>query len=471
MPDIKYVVFSDMHLGAENSLLTNLKNDTPQTDTTKPSPVMVSMMNCLRGLIEKNESKEKPQLVLNGDLIELALTSENRAGMAFQRFIELSMPEGNFLFDNEILYLPGNHDHNLWEAARNLWYHDRLKQLKPGDYIPNEIHSTKIFDAPIIHSAFLSPLIKCYPHLQEVTINVSYPARGIINKDHTKCVIFCHGHYVESMYWLMTSLRSEIFPERHVPFTFEGIETENYAWVDFFWSTLGRSGSVGKDINLIYDKLQDAGQVKKMIGNIAASLSKKKRNHITRWIEERALKIILTLSLGRMAASERNEPAVELTPDATAGLKKLIEVPLFEQLNTELQNDIPDDLAFIFGHTHKPFIRWFNFEGYPNPVKVYNSGGWVVDTLKQQPLHGGSIILVDENLDVVSLQMYKEGKYKPSVEWLFHDHSGSKISNAFIEKIQGLVNANPGPWNEFEKIAEQQVKTRYRNLAEIINET
>jgi hypothetical protein len=471
MPDIRYVVFSDMHLGAENSLLTNLKYDTPQTDTTQASPVMTAMVNCLRELITKNEGKEKPRLVLNGDLIELALTSENKAGMAFQRFIELIYPEnGDFLFDKEIIYLPGNHDHNLWEFSRNVWYHNTLSELKPGDYIPNEQHSTELFSPPKIESLFLTPLIRSYPHLKDVSLHVCYPARGVINHDHTKCVIFCHGHYVESMYWLMTTLRSLIFPNRQEPVTFEGIETENYAWVDFFWSTLGRSGSVGKDINLIYDKLQDAAQVKDLISTIATSLSRKKRNVLTRWMEEKAVKIILELSLGRMAASERNEPNVELTPDATAGLKKLMEGPLYHALNRELQNDIPDDFAFLFGHTHKPFIRWITYEGYPYPVKVFNSGGWVVDTLNKQPLHGGAFILVDDNLDVMSLQMYKEGNYKPTPQWLMHDHTHEKLHSAFFDRIEAIIKENPSPWQEFEKITEHEVNIRYRNLAEIIRE-
>jgi len=469
MPDIKYVVLSDMHLGAENSLLTNLKNDTPQTDTTHPSPVMVGFVDCLRELISKNESKEKPKLVLNGDLIELALTSTNRASMAFQRFIELIFPEnGEFLFDPQILFLPGNHDHNLWEFARNSWYLETLKNLKPGDYIPNELHSTKVFEPPEIQSVFLTALIRSYPHLQNISVDVSYPAHGLINKDHSQCVVFCHGHYVESMYSLMSSLRADIFPGHQPPATLEDIEIENYAWVDFFWSTLGRSGSVGRDISLIYDKLQDSKQVKVMIGNIANSLTKKTKSAVFRALEKKALQIALNLSLGHMASSERNEPEVELTPDATEGLKRFMEVLLHSQLSKELQNDIPDDLTFIFGHTHKPFQRWFTFEGYPNPVKVYNTGGWVVDTLKPQPLHGGSIVLVDEELDVVSLSMYKEGRYSPAIEHLHHEHTAQSDVNTFYERLLRLVKENTKPWEAFEKIVEHEVKVRYINLAESI---
>ena len=99
MPDVRYVVLSDMHLGAENSILTELKNGSVDTDTLHESPVMIRMVDCLREVIAGNRGTEKPRLVLNGDLIELALTTTNKAAMAFQRFIELVMPDkGERLF-------------------------------------------------------------------------------------------------------------------------------------------------------------------------------------------------------------------------------------------------------------------------------------------------------------------------------------------------------------------------------------
>ncbi len=33
-----------------------------------------------------------------------------------------------------------------------------------------------------------------------------------------------------------------------MPTTIEGIETENFAWIDFFWSMMGRSGEAGEAV-------------------------------------------------------------------------------------------------------------------------------------------------------------------------------------------------------------------------------
>lgn len=82
MPDIRYVCFSDMHFGADNSLLTNLRPGSTDTDPTKPSPVPTQLVAGVRDLIARNEQRTKPTLILNGDIVELALTTDNIAAMA-----------------------------------------------------------------------------------------------------------------------------------------------------------------------------------------------------------------------------------------------------------------------------------------------------------------------------------------------------------------------------------------------------
>src|SRR5213592_2593664 len=119
MPDIRYVCLSDMHLGAENSLLTNLTSDCLDTDPGIASPVLSHLVECLKELIDQNEDRdEKPTLILNGDILELALTTDNEAAMVFERLVELILPRNGERLFKEIKYIPGNHDHHLWETAR-----------------------------------------------------------------------------------------------------------------------------------------------------------------------------------------------------------------------------------------------------------------------------------------------------------------------------------------------------------------
>src|SRR5215831_7590469 len=124
MGNIKYLCMSDMHFGADNSLLTNLGPADTGVDPSKPSEVLTQLVACLRALISQNSEGVRPTLVLNGDIFEFALSTDNLAAMAFQRFMELAMPSdaSQRLFDNKIIYIPGNHDHHLWESAREIQY-------------------------------------------------------------------------------------------------------------------------------------------------------------------------------------------------------------------------------------------------------------------------------------------------------------------------------------------------------------
>lgn len=242
MPDIRYVCLSDMHLGADNSVLTPIKPNSIETVTSYPSEVLSQFVLCLRELIAHNEGKEKPTLVLNGDILEMALTNTNKAAMVFERFIELIFPQdGEALFNKNILYLPGNHDHHLWESARETQYVQFISGIQPSAELPAPWHTTKMFAPALVPEFFLTNLLRRYPHLRDASVNVIYPNYAIVNNDGQKCIIFSHGHYVESIYSLMTTLNTMFFPNRKRPKAIWELEAENFAWIDFsgqLWAAL-----------------------------------------------------------------------------------------------------------------------------------------------------------------------------------------------------------------------------------------
>jgi len=57
--------------------LTNLKEGSHDLDASRPSPVMKHLVECLKYLIFQNETDKKPVLILNGDILELALSTTN----------------------------------------------------------------------------------------------------------------------------------------------------------------------------------------------------------------------------------------------------------------------------------------------------------------------------------------------------------------------------------------------------------
>jgi hypothetical protein len=184
--DIRFVCLSDMHLGAELSLLTGLKNDPatgkPRVDPQSASPVLQNLVFCLADLIRRNAPQApKPTLILLGDILELALANDNVAAMVFWRFIDLAMEPDHELF-GDILYIPGNHDHHLWESARETQY---VLHYVPGKDVLADPpwHTTNIFmadDPNPVPSFFLNSLLHRYDNLKDFTINTAYPNFGLI---------------------------------------------------------------------------------------------------------------------------------------------------------------------------------------------------------------------------------------------------------------------------------------------------
>ncbi|MEI6045901.1 MAG: metallophosphoesterase [Chloroflexota bacterium] len=472
MPDIRYVCISDMHLGVHSSLLTNLATGSPESDVTQPSPVLRQLVACLKELISKNEGAEKPTLILNGDILELALCGDNEAAMAFERFIELIMPDNEEPLFKRVIYLPGNHDHHLWETARETQYvANYLSKHKPGENLDRPWHTTKMFvenDPNEVESYFLTRLIQRYEHLKEQKIVTVYPNFGLLSEDGNRCVIFTHGQFSESIYLMMSNLHLMVFPESQMPTTVWGVEAENFAWIDFFWSTLGRSAEVGSDVGLIYDKLQDEKQLKKLLSALAHSIVNK--NSLLSGVKAEALKLLLEMTIGKVAQHERHVTATPLSDNAKEGFFHYVEGPLREHLLTERQT-MPTEVTLVFGHTHKPFEEVMTFKGYPPHTKVYNTGGWVVDTQQTQPMHGGAIILVDENLHAASLRMYNEATEA--------DHYAVKVTSVtqeglpkdpFYTRLKSLVNPKSLPWSHFSEIVAQEVTHRMEILRERINQ-
>lgn len=465
MSDIRYVCLSDMHLGAQNSLLTNLRPDNLDADPLTPSPVLQALVECLQTAIRANNGPMKPTLVLGGDVLELALASDNIAAMAFERFIELICgPDGDPLF-NEIIYIPGNHDHHLWETARETQYANYLKCGKQptGTFLDIPWHATSMFQPNPVPSTFINAIISRYPNLGIENIGTVYPNYALLTGDHRRCVIFTHGHFAESLYLLMSRSRSLMFPSGRKPELTWDLEAENFAWIDFFWSTMGRSGDVGADVEIVYDKLQDKTQLGLLIKNLANGLGKKSgRAGWKNWVDAKLLKRVLDLVLFAASSAERTQTEDYLTPDAQQGLRDYLEGPVLKQIKVERNENIPPIVSLIFGHTHKPFESKMNFKGFEPGVSVYNTGGWVIDDVKPHPLVGGAVLLIDELMNVASVRMYNETT----------DRSASRITvstaerenNILYDRLTKLVDPSANPWKRFAEVTVAEIPRRVANL-------
>ncbi len=476
MAKIKYVSLSDLHLGEEDSLLTALKDRNTRVDTSKKSPVLVKLAECLKELITKiNTNGERPALILNGDILEMALCRTNEAAMVFDRFLEALMPKDGELF-SEIFYIPGNHDHHLWELARETQYVNFIDGKDASIPLDPPWHTTNMFfddRSKPPSSYFLNALARRHPHLKEkekkgkFDIKIAYPNFGILSDDNQRNIIFSHGHYIEPLYHLMSTLRSALFPNREKPGEIWELEGENFAWIDFFWSTMGRSGGAGQDIELIYEKMQDEKGLKELFHNLARYIAENVGYDWSDWLEAKAIEKVLDPVARKITNPEKKQTDKPLSKRSKEGLEDYMEGPLVNQILHE--RHIANNVTFVFGHTHKPFETFMNFTGYRQPVNVYNTGGWIVETVNRMPLHGGSIVLVDNELNSVSVRMYNESKDERNSVSVRELSQGGPSENPLFKEVNKIVRPGESIWKEFSDTISEEIDIRAEKLKERIH--
>ena len=467
MADIAYVCLSDLHFGEEDSLLTNLKVGSSNIDTSRPSAVLKQLAKCLKFLISRNRGKKKPTLILNGDILEMALCSTREAAMAFKRFIELTMKKDEELFDSKIIYIPGNHDHHLWETAREKQYVDHIGKTKKKQ-LDAPWHVTNMFVAKgrgAVPSNFLTTLVQ-RRGVSAAEVQVAYPNLGLLSTDAKRCLVFHHGHFLDPLYRLMTTFRTLAFPKRREPLAIWDIEAENFAWIDFFWSAMGRSGEAGKAIERVYEKMYDPKQFKKFLHDFIDNLDDKYDLPSIDWVTNKILKGMATAFVKKQAkVLARKDVKDPLSKKIEDGLRWYIDGTLREQIRGERDRKMPSDVTFIFGHTHKPFSETLEKKTSRKAINAYNTGGWVVESVKPQPLHGGTVLLADKALNCAHVRLYNE-KTRPSAYAVKIEVSprDSKRANPLLDQISSLVNPAAEPWSTFSSLVAEETEVRRRNL-------
>jgi hypothetical protein len=469
MTDIRYVILSDLHFGATNSVLTAL-DERPASATSsgfsadpqRPSPLLRGLVDGLRELTRGQD--RPPTLILAGDILDLALSRDEVCAMVFRLFAHLAFGDGSPAFDPVIHYVPGNHDHHEWEITREDQYVTYVCGQPADAELIRPWHTTKLVPAaedPLASSALLTGLARSQAGTTGVKVQVSYPNLALRTPDERRCLVVSHGHFTESIYTLMSRLRDILYPgQQQAPFEdIDRLEEENFAWIDFLWSTLGRSGQVGTDMGLIYADLTSTQDIDTLVSNLVAAMTAKSPGWL-RTPERWALNAVLRREVTRVARSERGTPAVTLTAAGQAGLRDYLEGPVRGQLRQQLGH-VPEEVTFVYGHTHKPFVDQWPVPGFPSPVHIANTGGWVVDTAEPAPVQAGVAVLVSEDLDAASLQFYRQSPGSAPVPVQLLPPAGGPPSGWHSE-LASRIDPAAAPWAALSQSAAELVAQRYR---------
>ena len=457
--NVRYVCLSDLHLGEEDSLLTDSE------DYSRPTPVLRRLAECLSVILQRNEPRApKPSLILAGDVLELALCPSQQSLTAFEQFLRSVMPSHSELF-GEIVYIPGNHDHHAWTAAREAQYLNYLGRLEPGQAMEPPWDTTKavmdLAGKDRLVNDQLTALARRIPHLRDrgFQILTAYPNFGVLDGSG-RAVIFHHGHFIEPAYRFFSTLASMCFPEQRLPEDVYTLEKENSSWIDFLWSSLGSCGRIGGDVETIFEASADQRSLRRLTDTLAHGIAC--RYAIPAWaprfLREWALKVALHKAVGSVPGGferRQTEGDAPLSPEAAAGLRWYLEGPLLRQLVQE-NGRAPESMVFVLGHTHKPSVdSW-------GRTRILNTGGWVVDGPRAQPLHGAAAVLIGEDLSAVNVRWYNEGAYEVRVE---EPALPGAPRSALHDEIDSMLKAQPQPWKSFGETARAETELRAANFA------
>ncbi len=470
-PSIRYIVLSDVHLGAENSILTRLEEGMTMADVHVPSPALTSLVDCLRTLVAGNAGGERPTLVAAGDLIDLALSSAERAFPVYGQFMKALLSGDDPIVADESILLPGNHDHTLWESTRSRWLEDHMRldlpRDEPGLKSSQRTGPMLLGQPPQLQSSLLTTFVREWTGRGNASVRVLYPDLALRSDDGRRVVLATHGHYIDGLSLIMSDLLRLVAPDTPTPSDSETMERENWAWIEFFFSSMTRAGRPGALIEVIYDTLQDPHAVEGLIEVIAANLTRSKGKasaKVERWVIDDVIGGVAQ----KFAAARDRSITDELLSDGSRRLLARYIGSLRQRLADET-GTLPSDASLIIGHTHKPFTQWWPDETWPaGGLRVFNTGGWVVDHYASQPLTGGAVALVSEELDVALLRLYQQvddpSAWTISVETVADTPSGE----AFAAHIEGSIDAKASPWSTFSAAAADLVLARRREMESIL---
>jgi len=464
MTDIRWVCISDLHLGALNSLLTNVSADGESVDGTAPAPVMTALCACLRSL--RAPGQDPPQLVVLGDLFELALTTPEDAASTFSQLIGTLQPGGpGSAIGPVIRFVPGNHDHHLWSRASDDRFLQVLEQDAAAMPTPRDRHATRLLpanDQIPVRDRFVEILANRGRAGSPITVEQSYPNLGLVTPSGTRAVVLSHGHYIEPLYRMMSLLDRALGTPRPGGDEAWQLEADNGGWIDFFWSSMGDSGDIMRITRSLYESLQSQEAVHAEIQAIERAIKVAGKSRARADIEAHAVAILLEAGVGT-ALRERHRPGVLLSPNAEEGLVAYLDGPVTVQTTAEIGS--PDDLTFIFGHTHKPFVDTRTTASFPAPVGVVNTGGWVVDTPQRTAIKGAALVLIDDELNVASVRCYAEGD-DPSSYLVHIEAANGGSSNRLVDELRSTIDTGRDPWAGLAQAIQEAVTERGRQLDE-----
>jgi len=447
---LKYVVLSDLHLGEEESLFT------PQQEGD--FSLVHALSEALADLLHQFNQEELPSFIFNGDILGLSFSTYQEALTVFSAFTAAFTKQNKIC--ERVIYIPGNHDHHIWNMAKEERYINALK-TSTSDNIPELQHTTKPLYKNGLESTFFQAFMG--KELDPPTeLKVFYPNFLLPpTKENDPFVFFHHGHFAEDTYHFVSKAMQVFYPDLTIPATLNQLEAENGNWIDFAFSELGRSGEAGEYFTELMATLSSEEKLEKEVDELSQNLADNVNfPYLPFHFLEKMLSKTLLNKIGKQVRSERYRGGTTCSDETMQSLLSYLSLYCKEILEDHGWTK-EKDTTLVWSHTHKPFEKTTVTEKLGH-LKVFNTGGWTLPTAPI-PTIGGAILLINENNEVQSLRIFNDGENGGEMHFSVCDTTGT-VSTAFGEQIMHCLyeesNQLSPVWNNLKTLLQEEIRTR-----------
>lgn len=364
----KAAVVSDLHIGKEEGYLFS------------GAPGYKANRQALLTLLDANRGID--QLVLNGDILELAMAGLDEVYSELKLFFKLLAEVGGF---KRIVFIAGNHDHHLWRSlGEMIEVHGRLlkNQDPPGHgeyaqvFVDQRYSSLDPDHAPYIAFPHLWPDKENMPEFV-----IKYP-HHLLRID-TRNYLITHGHFLEGLFKPVNYL---IEPNRLAQ-----LEAFNNLWLEAFNYYLGHSDELSLRAKELEEQFIMGGKeakqkVQAILDAVYANMKRQigLKFPITCFVKLALKRIVRQMPKEKMGKSKLR--GADVDQELFGSIKEYIDKYIISRYSAPpdrhekdcrfgVAKEIPLPFTFVFGHTHIPFTENLEIRGQTYPV--FNTGGWL----------------------------------------------------------------------------------------------
>lgn len=424
-------VISDVHLGASSSLLTAI-DYSPGNEGTITRPLAQAVLQkLLDDLQALRGGRRIHQCILLGDIFDFSFAPYGLAMQNGRWFFEQLIASDLF---EEFVYIPGNHDHHLWQQISEHYY--LISELEnPPLHYPHTLPANFLLE-----NTFLDRLLP-----EGHKMYVTYPNYEF--SIHGRLFYLHHGHYLQKLFIVASRFLAELIDTEDI----EDLEVLNAPFLEFGWYNIGQAYNLGRQklIDRLYYmfKNHNTRQLDRLLILFLQKIDqwdarpRQGRYNPIGTVTDSLIKLLGPYLLKRLFFKHTRLFGRQQHASSTRHMR-LTGAPDIVTAATEYiyQFMLPkkpacNECTFIFGHTHEPEINVTHEDPHGIRYHLYNTGGWVADLLDAE----GEFLL-------------------PRAAPIYLAENGSIHSIPFSQTHRGFLKSMIVTDTAFQRIRQEQIK-------------